>query len=458
MNYDVAIIGAGISGLTVAHDLAGQGLHVVVLERQQQVGGNAVSEQFNGFLMEHGPTTLNATVPQALALSTELGLDSLKQDLGEGVRKRYLLDQGKLHGIPVHPSGFLLSPYLSVRGRISMMAEILRPVKTDDEDETVHDFAVRRFGLEFAERIMDPLVAGMFGGEAHTTSLQGVFSKLRLMEKKHGSLIRATIRAAAKSEPGQRLFSFRDGVASLPKAIAANLKDQIKTGVVVSKITKQPSGFRIETANAGALNARAIVLATQPHVSAQLLEDIDSDAAVAASQVDAPPMAVVYFGWRKEQVGHRLDSLGVLATKSHDGLITGMQFPSTMFENRAPEGMVSISAYVGGTRNRAAAQIKPDELIKQVRLELSRLLDISGRPVVSRIRQWPRSLPQYELGHIDRIKPLVRLGERCEGAFVVGNYIGGVSMANCIATSHSCARGVASFLADRHNMRNTIAM
>ena len=450
MTCDVAIIGGGISGLTTAYDLHRRGFKVVVLERQQRIGGNAISEMINGFLMEHGPTTLNAMVPQALTLAGELGLTDQQLDLGKAITKRYLRQGDELHGIGINPAGFLLSPYLSPRGRLSLLLEAFRARKSDNEDETIAAFASRRFGAEFATRVMDPLVAGMFGGDAEKLSMNAGFPTLREMEQTHGSVTRGILKAKRGSEPAKRLFSFRHGVGTLPQSLGAVLGKAVRTGVTVTSLARGgvggTGGYKISTHKHGTLSAKSVVLAVQPHVASQLLAPLDSQGATVTSQIDAPPMSVIFLGFKRQQIAHPLDSLGFLSVKDKGGIITGAQFLSTMFENRAPEDHVAIAAYVGGVRHRDVAIIKPDDLIGQVQGELASLLGIKGAPVVSRCRQWARSLPQYELGHTEKVAVLNSLHQRHPGLYLTGNYIGGVSIANCIKSARKTADQIDDYL------------
>lgn len=378
MTHDVIVIGAGVSGLTTAHDLVGQGYDVQVLERQVNIGGNAISERFDGFLMEHGPSTLNASVRGAMESIQALGLGETAGDLGPNVRKRYLVNNGKLSSISVHPLGFLLSGYLSPASRLTLATEIFRPKKRGGAEETIHAFVSRRFGHEFADKVIDPMAAGLFMGDSRKLSINGAFPRLAEMEGKFGSITRGILQAKRGSEPGRRLYSWAGGMGEIPKALALSLYGRIHVGTTVTRIIPTPNGFEVVTANAGTLKAKTIVLAVQPHVAADLLDDIEPEGAAAAREIAAPPIGVVFLGYRKEQVSHPLDGLGFLSTKSNDRIISGAQFCSTMFEGRAPEGHVSISCYTGGARNPELANIPEAELVNMVTQELSDLLGIKG--------------------------------------------------------------------------------
>lgn len=445
MNCDVLVVGGGVSGLAVAHDLKRRGHDLLVVERQVCVGGNAVSSRFDGFLMEHGPSTMNAAVPEGLDLSRELGLASSAIELGENVRRRYLLDDRGLHGVATHPFGFLVSNYLSPGARLAMMTEILRRGRSDGAEETVYDFVSRRFGHEFAAKVMDPLVAGLFCGNANELSVQAVFPKLVELEQQYGSVTRAVFAAKPGSQPGRRLFSWPQGIATLPKLLAQRLGVCVHTNSAVKRLRATGRGFETVT-TAGNISSKAVILAVQPHVAAALLENVAPEISDAAGAIAAPPLAVVYLGYKTEQVSHPLDGIGYLSTKSPHRLVTGTQFCSTMFAGRAPEGHVSIAAYVGGTRRPETAKLSEADLVGQVETELRELLGIAGPAVVRRIRRWPRGLPQYTLGHSDRVADIANAHKYLPGLYLTGNFIGGVSIANCLKTARQTAGSVDTYL------------
>lgn len=446
MTVDVAIIGAGISGLSTAYDLQQLGYNVVVLERQVRPGGNAVSEKFGGFLMEHGPSSMNAAVPEAVEFSKALGLLQNEVNLSDQVKQRYLLSDNTLTGISTHPMGFLRSNYLSLRGKARMMTEILRPRRVSTEEETIHAFTTRRFGREFADKVMEPLAAGLFAGDAQQLSVSALFPKLVEYEQTHGSITRAIIAARRGSEPGRRLFSWSDGIAMLPHRLADHLKDKLQLGITVRRIRHGQNGFTIDTGKPGKLQARALVLAVQPMAAASLLEDLEAETATALGAIAAPPLSVVFLGYKRGQVDHPLDGIGFLSMKNNRGVLTGAQFCSTMFAGRAPDNHVSIACYVGGMRQPEAARLPGDQLTALVHDELSDILNIKGQPIVSRLRQWPLGLPQYSIGHQQRLKVIETSNERLPGLFLTGNYLTGVSMANCLARGRQTAQLVNNML------------
>ena len=443
--HDVVVIGGGISGLATAHDLMQRGLDVQLLERQVRTGGNAISERFDGFLMEHGPSTFNASVPEAVDQIAALGLLDEAYDLGPNVKQRYLRDAGNLTGIAASPMGFFKSDYLSLKARIRMVFEGLIPRNKTNQEESIHSFVARRFGAEFADKVMDPMAAGIFMGESKQLSINAAFPKLVEMEQTLGSITRGVLRAKRGSEPGRHLYSWGGGIGTIPDMFSRQLGACVRTGVTVTGLVKTANGFLVNT-TAGRLDARCVVLAVQPHVASGLLENLDPIGASTTAEIATPAVNVAFFGFRRDQVQHPLDGLGFLTTKDKNCILSGAQFASTMYPGRAPDGFVSISAYAGGARNPELTAMPEADLVEQMHQELAETLGIKGAPVVSRLRRWALGLPQYTIGHTARQKVFSQTPQRVEGLFLTGNYTGGVSVANCLKsalrTSESVAKNV----------------
>ena len=444
---DVAVIGGGIAGLAAAFELKRRGHDVVVLERQVRVGGKAVSECFGGYLMEHGPSSVAAEAP-IQSLSRDLGLESEQVELSHAVRRRYLVADGTLCGIGIHPAAFLTSSYLSAKGRLRLMGEMFVRRSESEGEETVAAFSCRRFGREFADRVIDPLVGGMFAGTAAKLSMTATFPRLVAMEREHGSILKAVMRAQwrGKPMPGRRLLSWRNGIGTLPRALAGHLGQSVRVGAAVRRIMANPWGFLIDLGASGSVRANAVVLATPPHVAAQLLEGLDPDAAGAAHSIEAPPLAVVFLGYARHRLPHPLDGLGYLSASAEARPVNGSLFCSSMFPGRAPEGFASVAVYVGGDRAPALAHLPRRDLIDLACRELADLLGAKGAPVVARVRHWGRGLPQYRKGHGALVRTLGAAKCRQPGLFLTGNYLAGVSVTSCVAHAGGTAREADAFL------------
>lgn len=446
---DALVIGGGVSGLATAYGLVRSGRRVLLLERQFRTGGNACSERIGDFLMEHGPSSMNGSVAAAVAFQHELGIDKLRCNLGSGVRYRYLLRAGRLHGIATHPLGFLVSGYLTPGARWRLLAEPFVPVKRDAGEESVADFCGRRFGREFADAVIDPLLGGLRAARAGEASMQACFPALVAMEQHYGSIICAILakRLGRGTMPAQRLFSWQQGIETLPQTLTARLGNTIRVGMPVRRISAVPGGYRVEAGlPAQTLFARAVVVATQPHVAAELLDHVDADAAAASAKIDAPPLAVVFTGYRRRQIAHPLTGLGYLVPEKEQRTLLGTLFCSTMFPGRAAVGDVALAAYIGGARAPDLARASPAELVEATCRELRELLGATGPPVVSRVRQWARGLPQYRVGHQQQIETLLAAEVRHPGLFLTGNYFSGPSVATCIAQAVETTNRVEHYL------------
>ncbi|MCC6888046.1 MAG: protoporphyrinogen oxidase [Hyphomicrobiales bacterium] len=458
MSADVVVIGSGISGLSAAADLARQGHRVMVLERQVGVGGKAQSERINGFLMEHGPSSV-AVGGMATSLPQYMMTHPDRVDLGPGVRRRYLVSGGRLHGIGVDPSALLTDNYLSPAARLRFLAEALVSRRRGVEDETVAAFCRRRFGREFADRVIDPLVGGMFAGNADRLSMATIFPRLVEMERVNGSILRSVIvsRLRGKQMPARHLFSWRDGIATLPESLAAQMGSRVRTGVMVRRVRARRQGFAVETSNAGTVQADAVIVATQPHVAAELLRDLDAEAAQAAAAIEAPPIAVVFLGYARAQVDHPLDGIGFLSPTGERRRLNGALFCSTMFPWRAPDGFVALAAYIGGDRAPELARLPVMDLIAMARQEFGELLGTKGEPVLARVRHWSRGLPQCLVGHRALVAALTGMSQRRPGLFLTGNYFGGVSVAACVMHACNTAEQVGRYLGKRGDRRTVSA-
>ncbi len=263
---DVAIIGGGVSGLSCGYLLAERGFDVVVLERQLHAGGNAISERVGGFLMEHGPSSISPLHEEVSELSQQLGLDAQRIGLGGNVRCRYLTNGDTLAAIATAPTGFLTAPYLSLRGRGRMMAEFAVPRRLETSDESIAEFSCRRFGREFTDKVIDPLVGGLFAARPEDLEMAAVFPGLVEMERRYGSVTFGVLKRIMMGGrmPGGRLFSWRDGIGALPRALAQRLGDRLLTGVAVRRVVKESRGFRVDAGRAGAFQTRSLVWCWPP--------------------------------------------------------------------------------------------------------------------------------------------------------------------------------------------------
>lgn len=398
--WDTIVIGAGISGLSAAFTLSRQGFRVLVVEKRCHVGGRATSERMDGFLMEHGPTSLVAPCPGAERLIDAIDLTGDMVFKGRDVRRRYLVRDGRVHGLSLSPSRFFLSPFFSWRGRARLLLEPLVAAKADDE--TVADWVRRRFGREILDYVFDPLVGGLMAGSPETLSMQAVLPHLKRLERQHGSIIRAVARSRAASGsalPGGRtLFSFKNGVASLPQALAAYLNGNIQLETrAISVAPAGGGGYMVKLSHHGEtrfLHAGSVIIALPAYGAAELLAPVDGGLADSLAAIPHPPLAVVFQGYRREDIRHPLDGLGFLTPSVETRSVLGTLFSSTLFAGRAPEGYAALTSFVGGARQPELAGLPVTDLNALAADEARHLLGTRGAPVLSRIRHWRKGLPQ----------------------------------------------------------------
>jgi oxygen-dependent protoporphyrinogen oxidase len=451
-DHDIVVLGAGISGLTAAHALARAGREVLLIDRRQAPGGRIHTERRGGFLVEHGPNSLVSPAPGAESLIETLGLSSSRIERGAGVRRRYLVRDGQARDLPLDPLGFFSSSFFSLRGRLRLACEPF--IRSNPADETAAAFVARRFGRELLDYVFDPLVGGLYAGDPEKLSAAALFPHLKRLEREHGSVLRGVLAARRAGKRGfdpasRKLFSFAEGMATLPRRLLAELGGRARFGLRVEAVEPLSAGFRLrlrEGEQALALRARGVVVALPAYAAARVLAPLAPDAAGALAGIDHPPLAVVALGYRAADIVHPLDGLGVLMPKFERRGVLGMLFSSTLFAGRAPDGHALLTAYVGGARQPGLAQLPREDLEALVREEARALLGAMGEPVFASVRYWRQGLPQPGLGHAGRIESLRRLEQDWPGLFVTGNYVAGVSTANCIDAALAAAARAGRYL------------
>ena len=433
-------------GLSAVWTLVRAGLRVRLFEKRHAVGGRIVSEHAGGFLMEHGPNALVAPAPGVEQLISGLTLSDSRIERGDRVRHRYLVRDGRARALPLDPLPFFGSGFFSLGARLRFLAEPFVPCFPDDE--SVAQFAARRFGREFLDYLVDPLVGGLHAGDPAQLGASAVFPQLKGMERESGSviggLLKAHLRRGGPSmfDPRRRrLFSFRDGLATLPRALGIALGNSIVTGAGVSALRPTRFGFRLRV-NDRDVTAASVVIALPAYAAAKLLQPLNSQAAHAAAGIAHPPLAVVFLGYPADAIRHPLDGLGVLMPRVERRGVLGMLFSSTLFEGRAPYGHAALTAFVGGARQPELANLAPQEMAAMVHDEARSLLGARAAPLFSRVRYWRYGLPQPGLDHAQRIARLRALEASLPGFFVTGNYLNGVSTAACVDEAFAVARRV----------------
>ncbi len=444
------VVGAGISGLVCAYALRKAGVDAQVLEASPRPGGVIRSEVRDGFLLELGPQSFSGTAALR-SLCTELGIaDQLVQ--APAGAPRYVLNDGRLRAVPLNPAAMLTSSLLSAKTKWRIARDAFGTTRAPEEDESIAAFVRRKFGEELLDRLVAPFVSGIYAGDPERISLRAAFPQLYEAEKSAGSAIRGMMRAA-KSREGTRerptLLSFRSGNATLVRALAQKMGSRLHLGAEALGIgVRREAGtvrFDVKFRESGSeqlVVAERLVLATPADVAGALLRDVNAVFEPVLGGIEYAPVAVVSLSYRREDVGHSLDGFGFLAPRSSGLRVLGSVWNSSLFPERAPAGHVLLTSFVGGATNPGAAELSSGDLVALVHREVAPVLRIRAAPVFSHVQIYRRALPQYNIGHGERLMALERLTGDLPGLFLVGNYFRGPAIGNCVDLGMAAAEAL----------------
>jgi len=463
----IIIVGGGISGLSTAWLLKsralseGLDLDIRLLEREERFGGKIWSIRDSGFICEWGPNGFLDNKPQTLELCARLGASGALLRSNDNARKRFIFSGGKLHRLPENGPSFLKSDLISWGGKLRLAMEPLIPKYSGSGDETLASFGRRRLGEEALQKLIAPMVSGIFAGDPETMSLKSCFPRIAELEAEYGGLIRAMIRLAKKKKkeiaegkvvssaagPGGVLTSFREGIQTLTDIIVHQLGPQVVTsGASVSKIVRHPDGtFRVLSTH-GEMEGDAVIVAAPAYAAVDMLRDTAPGVAELLEGIPYSSMTVVCFGYERTRIPHDLNGFGYLIPKE-EGLSTlGTLWDSSIFENRAPEGMVLLRSMMGGACFPQYITLSDEEVIRRVRADLEKTMGIRGTPDFVRIFRHERAIPQYVVGHARRLDALADQLSRVPGLFLTGNSYRGIGLNDCVAAAHRAVDEVTSFI------------
>jgi oxygen-dependent protoporphyrinogen oxidase len=453
VNVDVAVVGAGISGLAAAYELQRRGVRVRVLEASDRLGGVIRSDRFDGWVIDAGPDSLLVQKPAAVALCRELGLgDRLISTLTP--RTAYILRNDRLHalpegsflGFPLRLGALANSSLFSLGGKLRMACEVLIPRTEDDEDESIASFVRRRFGQEAVDYLAEPLLAGIHAGDVDRLSVRALFPRLVDAERQSGSIIRAFRALRMKLAPQGAFVSLPGGVAELADALIATFKPgTLVTGTRVTDL-RRAAAFLIET-TAGTVEARAVILAVPAYAAGGMLRGIHTGLAALCEDVPYASTATVAFGYRSDQIDHPMRGSGFVVPRVERSPLLAATWVTSKWPHRAPEGHVLLRAFLGGGRDARRLDQTDAELIDLAREALAEVMPITGDPMFTRLYRWTRQSPQYEVGHLERMAAIELHLARVPGLFVTGSGFRSIGIPDCIADGRDTAARAAAFVA-----------
>jgi protoporphyrinogen/coproporphyrinogen III oxidase len=456
----IGIIGGGIAGLTAAWKLYQAGFEISLLEAEKETGGAMRSIRKDGFIAETGPNTIMETSPKVTELVTQLGLDDEKIYADSNAEKRYIIRNKKPLELPAGP-GIFTTPLFSLMTRLALLREPFIAKWDNRHEESLADFVRRRLTQEFLDYAINPFVAGVFAGVPEQLSVKHAFPKLYALEQNYGSMIKGMIlgarerkRSAEKSKQTAKMFSFKNGIGTLPENITQKLKSFIQTGVKVLSIKQNGAEWELtaETANGiRTMNFDLLLYAGSAPVLSKLLVNGETPPELAIFRdIYHPKVLTMTLGFRRNQVSHPLDGFGALVPQVENMQILGALFTSSLFPNRAPQGHVTMDVFVGGSRQPELAAKPEAELLPIILKDLDTLFGVNGEPVFISGTYWEKAIPQYDLGYGRYKEALNQMEAKHEGLYFTGNYRNGISAADSIKN----ASEIAEQIIDKYGEKN----
>jgi protoporphyrinogen/coproporphyrinogen III oxidase len=440
----VAVIGAGITGLTAAFSLKRNAIPAVVYEAGARAGGVIQSVRHDGFLAESGPNTLLETAPEIGQLIRDLNLESRRRYTHPDAEARFVVRGKQPVAMPSSQLGIFTSKLLSAGAKLALLREPFVPPRRDGREESVAEFVLRRLNPEFLERLVDALVAGIYAGDPHKLSVQHALPRLAQLETKYGSLIKGQFMGARERKKSGQVtkdrapkLSFDDGLQVLTDALAAQV--DVKFNTPVTRLAKDGDTWRVTTPTGEAEHGTVVYCGTAYRLAElPIVSDKPVDVSLF-SQIRYAPVASVVLGFRREDVAHPCQGFGMLIPKIEGFKILGTIFTSALFPDRAPAGHVLLSSYVGGERYPELAGLAADDLVKITCDDLAALLGVKGKPVFVHTALYPRAIPQYNLGY-GKFKDLMNeIESNARGLFFAGHFRDGVSLGDSIVAGCNIA-------------------
>jgi oxygen-dependent protoporphyrinogen oxidase len=463
----IAVIGGGISGLAAAYDLVQRAPNVDLLlfEASDRLGGVVDTTSRNGFLIEAAADSFLTTSPAAVDLAHRVGLERELIASNASHRQSFVIQNGRLQPIPegfqaMAPSRIrpmFASRVLSLRGKIRLAFEYFVPPKASDEDESLGSFVRRRFGHETFDRLAQPLVGSVYTADSERLSIDATMPRFRQMEREHGSLLRAALRQRNQqqidSSGGARYGQFkslRHGMMSLVRAIAERLPAQSLQLASPVQTVLPLEGNRWMLSIGGehprSVVTDGLIIATPSTRASTLLAGFDASLAEDLAQIEYASCAVVSLGYRRNQIKHPLNGFGFVVPLVEQRTILSCSFSSEKYSERAPQGAVLLRVFIGGACQSGLLRLTASQLVALAEREVANLLQIQGEPVLRHVTRQHRAMPQYHIGHRNRVAAIHDRLARHSTLALAGNAYSGVGVPACIQSGQEAAHRILSRL------------
>ena len=454
----IAVIGGGISGLAAAYRLTTRlpQAEVVLLEQDARLGGKIVTEQRDGFLIEGGPEALLTAKPVASALCAELGLGPDLIAPRPETRRSYILRNGQLQPLPDGLGNLLptrLWPIMTTRlisplGKLLMGLDLVLPPRRDNEDESVGHFIERRLGREAYAWLVSPLVGGIYAADGHRLSLAATFPHLRQLEQEHGGMIRATLAARRQAPPatnGSRpapMQAPRHGLIEVVDTLEARLRAAgvcIATTSAVRSVHRHGQGYAITLAAGETMQADAVICAAPAPAAATMLDALDPHLAEHLRGIPHASVATLALAYPRRVLPRALVGSGYLTPRTERRPVKACTWVSAKWADRAPDDASLIRVSFGSAGMDKIVDLSDDDLLRLAQEELRAVLGITAQPSFTRLFRWPQAMPQYEVGHLERLAGIDTCLDGFPNLALAGNAYRGVGLADCLQSGEQAA-------------------
>lgn len=476
MSVNIGVIGAGISGLATAYIL-GERLSneniehsLTIYEKGRQPGGSVRSERVDDFLIEWGPNGFLNNEPATMRLVDALGLRSRINKSRDAARKRFIKIGGRLRQVPTHPHGFLTSDIIPFTAKMRFALEPFIGRRKSEGDESVADFVRRRFGKRALTRMFDPLVSGVYAGDVEKLSINNTLSVFAEMEGEYGSVVKGMIKRVrqrrrqekdqdpatkdelltnSKNPMAGTLLSFVGGMGELTASLAEKLGSVLKSETSVNRIESQNNGYSLLIEHKGAeqeVEHDIVIITAPPVAAAQMVNEMDAELADTLGRIPSSSIAVVALGYEAEDLGSELDGFGYLIPRAEGVRPLGVLWSSSIFEHRANADQRLLTVMIGGAHDPEAVTLSDEELTDLAVREIDSTVGINGKPAMRRIVRHQNGIPQYVIGHRERLSIIDKRMKDLRQLYLAGNGYHGISTNDCIKHSYELVEKIVSEL------------
>ena len=436
----VVIVGGGITGLSAAWALRQMrdSPEIILLEESDRLGGCIYTESYDGFLMEHGPDVFLTRKPEAAQLCASLGLRL--QSTNAHLRGVYLRRGEKLYPMPEGMSGLvpsriwplLRSPLLSFQGKLRALAELVIPPKIDDSDESVAAFFTRRFGSEAFHHLIEPLLGGVIGDQSDRLSIRALMPHLLNLESNPGSILLGMDQVVAQQSTGS-LQSLPDGLSSMIDALFVGSRENVRLEQKVTAITSATPCWNVSLSCGASITATHLILAVSAQSASEMLASFHEPLANLLRGIPYRSGTLVHLAYRETDLGKPLVGHGHLVPLEESSSLAACTWSANKLSGRAPAGHALFRLYFRGDN------LSDSSVLSEAQAEMNQAFSISACPLLTRVHRYTASLPQYTLGHIERIEEIHKIINSLEGLFLAGNYFEGVGIPDCIRSGMQAA-------------------